>query len=133
MALALPVLSVVALGIIDVSTCYSAQMSIQQAAARSLERLQTSNQRLDFSYVKTEAAAAAGVPETQVDVQNWLECNNARQTTYNQVCPTGQTSARYVQVTINSTYTPYFTYSPLGARLANGKVALTASSAVRVQ
>jgi Flp pilus assembly protein TadG len=133
MALALPVLSLVLLGLVDVSSCYSAQMSLQQAAARSLERVQVAEERRDFSYVRTEAATAAGVPESQVTVDTWLECNDVRQTSYDSSCTSAQRSARYIQVTITSAYSPVFIYSPLGVRQSDGKIALTASSAVRVQ
>jgi Flp pilus assembly protein TadG len=130
-AVALPFLSVMMLGLIDVASCYSAQMSIQQAAARSLERVQTSGSTVDFTYVRTEAAAAAGVPVTQVAVEDWLECDNVKQAASILVCPGTQTASRYVKVTITSAYTPYFAYSPLGTRQANGSKSLSASSSVR--
>jgi hypothetical protein len=66
-----------------------------------------------------------------VTVASWLECNDVRQSAGIEACATGQTVARYVKVTINKSYAPYFAYSPLGAREADGSVALTASSAVR--
>ena len=133
MGLALPILMVLLVGLIDVARCYSTQMSIQQAAARALERLQVGNSRTDFAFVRTEAAAAAGVAESQVTIDNWLECNQVRQPATTQDCPTGQVRARYVQVTINSSYTPYFSFSPVGTRQSNGTVALTTNSAVRYQ
>ena len=131
LGLAMPILSVMLLGLVDVASCYSAQMSVQQATARALERVQATGATTDFAFVRTEAAAAAGVPESQVTIDNWLECNNVRQGATVTVCTTGQTSARYVQVSISSSYTPYFAYSPLGTRQADGKVALSASSALR--
>lgn len=131
LGLAMPVLSLMLVALVDVASCYSAQMTIQQAAARSLERVQVSGSTADFSYVKTEAASAAGVPESQVTIDSWLECNNARQPATVQACTGTQRSAKYVQVTITSSYSPFFPYSPLGTRQADGKVALSASSAVR--
>lgn len=131
LALCMPILGVVLVGLIDISSCYSAKMSLHQAAARSLERVQVSASTTDFSYVKTEAAAAAGVPESQVTVTTWLECNNVKQEATVTACPGTEVGGRYVQVTINSSYTPNFPYSPLGARQQNGNVALTATSSVR--
>jgi Flp pilus assembly protein TadG len=130
-AVAMPFLSVMMLGLVDVSTCYSAQMSIQQAAARSLERVQVSGSSEDFAYVKSEAAAAAGVPESQVSVETWIECDNVKQAAAVLTCGTTQLTSKYVQVTITSSYAPYFTYSPLGARGSDGKVPLSATSSVR--
>jgi NADPH-dependent curcumin reductase CurA len=46
-------------------------------------------------------------------------------------CTGTQVSAKYVQVAITSSYTPYFDFSPVGQRQANGTVAINATSAVR--
>ena len=133
LGLVLPVIMVVLLGLIDVATLYSTQLSLQQAAARSLERVQVGNSRTDFAFVRTEGATAAGVPVEQVTVETWLECNQVRQPASTQDCPSGQQRARYVQVAIASTYQPYFRYSPLGVRNARGDIPLTARSSVRYQ
>jgi Flp pilus assembly protein TadG len=127
----MPLLSIMLVGLVDVASCFSAQMTIQQAAARSLERVQTSGSTTDFAYVRTEAAAAAGVPESQVTLDSWLECDNVRQAATVVTCTSTQISAKYLQVSISSTYTPYFPFSPLGTRHADGKVGLSAASAVR--
>ena len=133
LGLVLPVIMVVLLGLIDVASLYSARMSLQQAAARALERVQVGNSRTNFAFVRTEAATAAGVDESQVTVETWLECNQVRQPTSVTDCATGQQRARYVQVTIASTYDSYFRYSPLGARNSSGNVPMTAQSSVRYQ
>lgn len=131
LALAMPVLSLIAMGLIDVATFGSEKTKLQQAAARSLERLQVSGSTASFAYLKTEAAAAAGVPETQVTVDSWLECNGTRQASTVRFCTGTQTSAKYVQVTIAKSYSPWFAYSPMGTRGSDGKIAMTAASAVR--
>ena len=133
LGLVLPVIMVLLLGLIDVASLYSARMSLQQAAARALERVQVGNSRSDFAFVRTEAATAAGVDESQVEVVTWLECNQVRQPDSTTDCASGQQRARYVQVTITSAYDSYFRYSPLGARNANGDVPMTAQSSVRYQ
>ena len=132
LALALPFLSIMLVGLVDVASCYSAQMSIQQAAARSLERVQVSSSTTDFAFVKTEAATAAGVPEAQVTIETWLECDNVKQAATVQTCDDDtDVTGKYVKVTIASSYKPYFAYSPLGTRQADGQIALSASSSVR--
>jgi Flp pilus assembly protein TadG len=131
LGLVMPLLSIMLVGLVDVASCFSAQMTIQQAAARSLERVQTSGSTTDFAYVRTEAAAAAGVAESQVTLDSWLECDNVRQAATVVTCTSTQISAKYLQVSISSTYTPYFPFSPLGTRQADGKVGLSAASAVR--
>lgn len=131
LGLSMPILSVLMLGLIDVSSVYSAQVSLQQAAARSLERVQVSGYGTDFTYVKAEAAAAAGVPESQVTVTTWLECNNVKQLATVTLCPGTQVAGRYVQVAITATYTPWFPYSPMGERNGEGKIPMSATSSVR--
>lgn len=131
LGLCLPILAVSLLGLIDVSGCYSAQMSLQQAAARSLERVQVGGSNADFAYVKAEAAAAAQVSPTQVQVTTWLECDNIKQPATVRFCNGTQVAGKYVQVAITSSFDPYFPYSPVGQRGADGKVALTATSSVR--
>ena len=132
-ALALPLVSVVLLGVVDVSSCYSAQLSLQQAAARAIERAQVSGSASDYSFIRQEAASAAGVPISQVTLEQWLECNQVRQSASVQSCPSGQATARYVQVSIDATYSPVFALSPLGQRRgSDGSVQLRAASALRV-
>jgi Flp pilus assembly protein TadG len=131
LALALPFLSVMLVGLVDVASCYSAQMSIQQAAARSLERVQVGGSSGDFEFVRTEAATAAGVPLSQVTVETWLECDNVRQGASVTTCTDTQVASKYVKVSITSSYAPYFAYSPLGTRGSDGKIALSAASSVR--
>ena len=131
LAFALPILSVMLVGLVDVATLYSAQMSLQQAASRSLERLQVNGYTNSFAFLQAEAAAAAGVPATQVAVTTWLECNNVKQPATTTACSGTAVAGKYVEVTITSSYSPFFSYSPLGTRQADGTVAMTASEAVR--
>jgi Flp pilus assembly protein TadG len=133
LALAAPVLLVMLLGIVDVAQSHAAQVSLQQAAARALENLQAGGDRQDYAYVQSEGAAAAGVPLSQVTVTNWLECDGQRQTSYTGSCQSNQTRARYVQIEIRATHTPYFRYSPMGQRNADGTIPLLARASVRIQ
>lgn len=131
LALALPFLTIMLVGLVDMASCFSAQLSIQQAAARSLERVQVNGSTTNFAFVRTEAATAAGVPESQVTVETWLECENVKQPATTTVCPGTADAGKYVKVTINANYVPFFPFSPLGVRQANGNVALSAASSVR--
>lgn len=140
LGLALPLLMGVLVCLLDVARMYSAQITIQQAAARSLERVQVGTNRLTFGHVQEEAATAANVPTSDVTVTSWTQCHNtATRHPYNHVCaaPTSSTTppstARYVEVTVNSAYTPYYSFTPLGTRRSDGKVAISARAAVRIQ
>lgn len=131
LALALPVMSIMLFGLIDASSLFAAQLSIQQAAARSLERVQVTRSNTSFAAIRTEAATAAGVPEAQVTITTWLECNNVQQAATVTSCSGTADAARYVRVAITKSYVPFFAYSPLGARQANGNVAMSAAASVR--
>jgi Flp pilus assembly protein TadG len=134
-----PILALFVMGLVDLSRGVAARASLDQAAYRTLERVTIGGSaaaaQTDYSYLATEAATAAGVPVTNVTVDNWLECNGTRQTDYDSTCPTGQMSSRYVQITIRSSFTPTFSYGPLGRSFyqnVNGSVAITAVHAVRI-
>jgi Flp pilus assembly protein TadG len=131
LALALPVLSILLVGLVDMASLFSAQLSLQQAAARSLERVQVNGTTTNFDFIRTEAATAAGVPESQVTVETWLECEHVKQAASVTACAETAQAGRYLKVTINSSYVPFFGFSPLGTRQANGSVALSAAASVR--
>lgn len=134
-ALFVPILAVMVMGITDVSMGYSRKLTLEQAAYRALERVAVGSVQSDYSYLRAEAAAAAGVPVANVTVDNWLECDGVRQTSFNGVCPETQMVSRYVRVAITATYTPSFNYGPLarGFAGANGTVPISASASLRIQ
>jgi hypothetical protein len=113
------------------ATLFSAQLSLQQAAARSLERVQVNRANPNFAFIKTEAATAAGVPESQVTIETWLECEYVKQPATTTTCGGSDDAAKYVKVSIASEYDPFFPYSPLGTRNSSGNVALSAAASVR--
>lgn len=132
LGLALPVLMIIIMGIIDVSRLHLSQISLQQAAARSLERVQVYGMQSDYAAVRAEAAAAARVDPAYVTIDSWLECGSPPVRSTAAYCAGTTVSSRYLQVTIVSSYSPFFTYSPVGARQADGSVALSAASVIRV-
>jgi Flp pilus assembly protein TadG len=132
LGLALPIFMVMIVSIIDVSRLHSRQIALQQAASRAVERIQVLGMQSNYASVEAEAAAAAGVTTADVDIDNWLECGNPPVRTTAERCTGSNVSSRYLQVVIRSSYTPHFGFSPVGARQANGSVALSADSVIRV-
>ena len=137
-ALFAPVLGVMLMGVTDLAMGYSTKLRVEGAIYRSLEKVAVGTASgpqvvsNDYSYLQAEAAAGAGVPTSAVTVEQWLECNRARQTDFAGSCPDGQDTARYVKVTINTSYTPRFSYGPL-VRSTNGTVPIEANASLRVQ
>jgi hypothetical protein len=123
---------VMIVSIIDVSRLHSRQIGLQQSAARALERIQVTGQQSNYNAVRSEAAAAAGVPEANVVIDSWLECGSSTTRSTAAFCTGTTVSSRYLQVVITSSYTPQFGFSPVGVRQSDGTVALRAASVIRV-
>jgi Flp pilus assembly protein TadG len=141
-ALVLPVLGFFLLGTIDVTRAVIAKFTLEQAAQRTIEQVSLGNRnRATYQFLQAQAAANAGIPVGQVVVTEWLECRNsttgARTTLlFTETCPSGTTSARFVEIAMWQRYMPSFTY-PGGRRLAglqaDGSIRVEADAGVRVQ
>ena len=132
----MPILALMLLGTIDLARGLATKFGIEQATQRTIELATLgSRPRADYSFLVAEAATAAGVPVAQVTLDQWLECDNVRQTNFGGSCTAAQQAARYVTITVWKDYTPMFDGIPFVGRLAaaNGKIRLTADSGVRVQ
>lgn len=129
-----PIFAVFIIGTIDLARGFSAKLTLEEAAYRALEKVSVGTVQTDYTFVKTEAATAAGVPLANVTVDNWVECDGSRQALFTDTCTDTQQTARYVKVTVTNSYRPSFPYGKrlLGAD-ASGNVAMSASESVRVQ
>ena len=122
-----PVLALLVMGIIDLSKALSDRFTLQQAVNRSLELLQArpvvadASGEVDYGFVEEEAMSAAGVPEDQVDVTDWQECNGVASTS---ACAEGQDSARYLRVRITKNFQGQFFL---------GATPMAASGTLRIQ
>ena len=155
LAIVAPILSLMTMGIIDISTGYSRRLELVEAVDRTLGKLTAENFKVpgtvatpDFSSLKADAAAAAKVPQSSVTVVRWLECDGVEQTDFAALCPDKTTPecmvpnppasadckailARYVQVNITTSFRPMF--GRLVAPRADGTYPLVAEAAVRIQ
>ena len=141
LALALPFLGTMVIGMVDVSQGYSAKIKLTQAAQRAIEMAMQGEKKTSlYNTLQQEGATAAGVATSAVTVKYWLECNGVNQNTstatmaadFQKVCPTGQTFARYVTIDITKAYTPMFATKWLGAN-ADGSFTLHGKAGLRVQ
>lgn len=115
-----PFLALLAMGMIDLSSGLAERFAIQQAVNRGLELVQSrpaiaaaDKDDVDYSYVKTEVAQAAGVPAAQVTLTRWLECNGQGTGDVNGTCPTGQDTARYLRVRVTKNFNGEFYYASI--------------------
>ena len=133
-ALFAPILGVMVMGVTDVAMSYATKLRFEQAAYGALEKVSATSVQTDYTYLRADAAEAAGVPISAVSVDAWLECDGVQQGAFTGVCADDAVIARYVRLTIDSGYRPTFPYGPLGAATrSDGTMAVTASAAVRIQ
>lgn len=133
MSFILPVLIMLGCGAADLALCYARGLTLQQAAARSMEFAIAYGVKSQLSTkVQTEAASAAGVPSGNVAVDFWLECDGVRQLDPNGAC-SASTPARYISVTIRETHNWMFEKIVPSWNSAPYSVPLRGFARVRIQ
>lgn len=140
MAMVMPVLSALLIGMVDISRAYSAKLQLEQAAYRAIEKVQQYNTTSStYDTLKSEAvsgAQAAGfstVTTSDVTIDFWLECNGARAANYDSVCPGGQTYARWVTVDVSAKFSPMFASRKWPGANSDGSFTLHGKSGLRTQ
>lgn len=120
----LPFLALLTMGIIDLSRGLAERFTIQQAVNRGLELVQArpayadaDSGEVDYGFVKTEVAAAAGVGEDKVTLTRWLECDGGEPKDVESTCADGEDVARYLRVRVTKNFTGefYFDTIPMAA------------------
>jgi Flp pilus assembly protein TadG len=136
MALVMPFFATMVIGVADISRAYSAKLKLEQAAYRSIEKVQqyrdTSSTFSTISTEATTAAVAAGFTSPTVTVDYFLECDGARQATYNTNCGSA-TPNRWITVDISGTFTPMFASSKWPGSNADGTYTLHGRAGLRTQ
>ncbi|HXG82068.1 MAG TPA: TadE/TadG family type IV pilus assembly protein [Sphingomicrobium sp.] len=134
MALATPMFAALLMGMVDLSRAYSEKLQLEQASQRAIEKVMN-NQTTSTSYntLKAEAASAAGIPETDVTIDYWLECNGARQSNYDTSCTSGQIQTRYLNVEVRKKFSPIFGTQYFPGANTDGTFTLKADAGIRTQ
>lgn len=136
MAFAAPLLATLLIGTVDISRAVAAKVDVEQAAQRTLEKVQAQAdfKTDDIDALVTEAEETAGDGSTAA-VDAWLECNNdGNHLDYDTgSCDPTATYARYVQVTVTGSYTPMFGTRFFPGARGDGTVAVDGKALVRVQ
>jgi len=140
MAMAMPVLASLLIGMVDISRAYSAKLQLEQAAYRAIEKVQQ-YQAAESTYdtLKGEAGSAARaagfttVADSDVVIDFWLECNGTRQANYDTTCTGGQTYARWVTVDIPGKFTPMFASRKWPGANTDGSFTLHGRAGLRTQ
>jgi len=137
LALIMPFFAAMVVGVADITRAYSAKLKLEQAAYRSIEKVQqyrdTTSTYSTISAEATAAATAAGFTSPTVTIDYWLECNGTRQTNYNTACTGGQTENRWIQVDIAGKFTPMFATSRWPGSNADGTYTLHGKAGLRTK
>lgn len=136
LALALPILAAMLIGMVEMATAYSTKLRIEQAAQRAIEKVQQYQATSStFNTMRAEAAAAAGITMTSTNpsVDWWLECNGTRKTNYTDKCSVGEIEARWIQVRIETKYTPFFASAYFPGSNADGTYTVSGEAGIRTQ
>ena len=134
LALTAPMFVALILGTMEVSRTYSIKLGLEQAAQRTIEKVQrTDYLPSDNTTLQSDAASAAGVATSAVTVTNWLECNGVTNSDWNAACGDTETYARYVQISITKSFTPLFGTRYFHSVSSGGTVSMTGTAGVRVQ
>lgn len=137
-AAVVPIFAMMTVGIGDLARGFSEKYALQQAANRTIEMAHLGSRADDYEYLETEAAAAAadmGATDATVTLKSWLECDgdSAVELAWADSCPEGEQIARYITLTINSTFKPAFGGLVYSGANADGSVPISASASLRVQ
>ena len=134
LAIIAPVLASLLVGLIDISRAYSAKSRFEHAAQRGVQKVQAyQGTSSDYTELKAEVAGAAGVPEASVKIDNWLECNGARQPDYDAICPDGQIYARWLSVEVHGDHVPLFKSRHYPNANEDGTITLHGRASARIQ
>lgn len=146
MALVMPVLAGLTVGMVDISRGYSSKLALEQAAHRSIEKVQQYQSTKDtYTLLQAEASDAARdagfttAADSDVAIDYWLECNGTRKgdgtagNGYNDDCDPGQTYARFITVTITQKYKPMFGTKYFPNANSDGTYTIKGKAGIRTQ
>lgn len=138
LALALPFLMLLTLGMIDASMLISTKIDYEQAAQRTTDfALAKRPTNSKTAYLETEAKNASGLAADNITVEIFLECDGVRQTKFDTVCDSSAVTARYVSVELENDVETQFDWGALGRILGisafSNSVTVTGDSLVRFQ
>lgn len=139
LALAAPLLALLFLGMVDLSSVVSNRIDLEQAAQRTTDfALAKRPTNGNATYLVNEAATASGAATGDIDVQLILECDGNRQASFTSSCLAGEVQKRFVSVAISRNVSTGFNWRAMGAMFSGGSAAyapvrVTGDSLVRLQ
>ena len=121
LALTAPLLALLFLGMIDLSTIVATRVDLEQAAQRTTDyALAKRPPNGNIAYLVTEAKAASGVTDNNdVTVTLTLECDGTVQSSFTDNCASGQVTARFAKVAIRKTVSTGFNWRAIASAISS--------------
>ncbi len=111
-------LSIMLLGVVDVSTMVQRRMKYQEVATEVGNIAQaTTISSGSLASIKTLAATLSGLAESNVTTGLYSRCDNGALQAYTATCSSGIKSS-LLQIVLNGSYTPQFTSLGLGSTVS---------------
>ena len=145
LALAAPFLAALVIGMTDLARGYSTKLQLEQAAQRTVEKIEQQKSVASSYNTSLSTEAANAMTDTGYSTGNtitpdsWLECSSGgstwtRQSDFNGSCPNAtDISARYVSVRISRSFSPMFRSRHWPGANSDGTITVSGYAEVRVQ
>lgn len=130
-AILVPVLSFMALGFVDLTLGFTEKLKVQQYAQTGGELIVANVADLpEDSEIKSELAAASGLPQSAITITRWTECN-ASKVSFKAKCSTvSAIAADFIKIDVTDTYQPIL--GDIGPYGYLGDTQLTGNVTIRV-
>ena len=112
-----PVLALMALGTVDLGILVSQQQELQSAAleAEGIIMGTLDPDTISDSTIEDILETSLGLNDNQLDLARVYRCDNGAITTTADSCTSSQQEYEYIQLTLNDSYAPSWTYLGLGS------------------
>jgi Flp pilus assembly protein TadG len=141
LAMTAPFMAAIVVGMTDLARGYSMKLEVEQAAQRTIEKVQqqksvATSYNSTLQAEATAAMTAAGYSSGNTyDPQSWLECGaTTTHLAFNNSCATvTDLPARYVSIRITRNFVPFFSMRLWPEANSDGSITLSAYAETRVQ
>jgi Flp pilus assembly protein TadG len=142
LALVAPVMAAMVIGMSDLSRAFSMKLRLEQAAQRTIEKIQQQKSVATTGYnsaLSTEAANAATEAGfstgNTITPDSWRECGSSttHETFTGDCASSSDAVARYVSVEIANSFTPMFQSRLWPNANSNGDIVVKGYASVRIQ
>jgi Flp pilus assembly protein TadG len=141
LALVMPFLATLVIGIVDLSRAYSTKLILEQAAQRTIEKVEeqksaATSYNTTLSTEATNAMTEAGYSTgNTITADSWLECGTSTtHQDFNGSCANASdTVARYVSINISRNFSPMFPSRAWPNANADGTISVSGYAEVRIQ